>query len=67
MLNEYEESRRQSFDMGDFLQNATFKNLQKGVKATSKIALVFLATIMKFLCSSILSSWENTITLSVYS
>ena len=46
-------------DMEDYLQKAPFKNLQKGVKMTSKIPLLVWQEWHLHASTFILSSWEN--------
>ena len=51
-------------EIGDFLQKAPVKNLQKRAKTSSKIPFVLLPSNNDFwMCLCILSSWENGIPL----
>ena len=51
--------------MGDFLQKILFENMQKRMKTPSKISLVLLPSNNDiWICSCILSSWEEEIPLN---
>ena len=52
-------------EMGDLLQKASFENLQNRVKTTSKISLSSPPSNNDtWMCTCILSSWENGISLN---